>query len=95
MKLLLLLLTSFPGSAFGDNAVHSSVDGKAIFEKVCSGCHGKEGIAPEQLREVFTSIPADLNTVAVEELHFAKWLSNEQVEALKNYLRSKPPKAEK
>jgi len=50
--------------AEGDDAVLK--DGKVLYEKFCDHCHGKDGITPGKVGEVFLGVPA-YNSAAIKD----------------------------
>lgn len=50
--------------AVGDEAILK--DGKVLYEKFCDHCHGKDGITPGKVGDVFLGVPA-YNSAAIKD----------------------------
>jgi cytochrome c len=98
---LLVCLTLLPISAGGALATGSEIDGKAILEKNCSGCHSIEatGASPLKgappLREIYLRYPIEQLEYGFAEGMGSKHrdmpqiqFSTEEVSAILNYLGS-------
>jgi mono/diheme cytochrome c family protein len=44
----------------GPQAVHTTTNGKVLFRKLCSDCHGLRGEPPTEVLELLNSVPANL-----------------------------------
>lgn len=50
-----------PASA---QTVHTTINGKVLFDKLCTSCHGMDGTPPESMESLLDPYPADLRSKA-------------------------------
>jgi mono/diheme cytochrome c family protein len=51
---------SLSSKAYAEN--WNTIDGKVLYQKFCSSCHGEIGKSPENLSAILESNPTDLNS---------------------------------